>query len=235
MIDRDPGAVWQAVRGEKMAMRTRMVRWLSEQGVRDERVLKAMGRVLRHRFVNSALWDQAYEDTSLPIGYGQTISKPSVVARMLEWLLLGHTARSIGHLGRVLEIGTGCGYQTRVLSLLAPSVVSTERLWPLHCMAEEHLRRWRMADAGACTLLFQDGSVGVEQWAPFDSIISAASAEHIPPAWLQQLAIGGRLVAPVNALPGPGQVLLIVDRTPQGWRTLQGEWVQFVPLKSGTA
>jgi protein-L-isoaspartate(D-aspartate) O-methyltransferase len=230
-----PVSVRDVLGEDKAAMRWRMVRWLCAQGVRDERVLRALAAVPRHRFVNSALWDQAYEDTSLPIGYGQTISKPSVVARMLEWLLLGRNAQALGHLGRVLEIGSGCGYQTRVLSLLAPTVVSAERLQPLHHLAVEHLRRWRVPGAGDCMLVFQDGSAGVAPHAPFDSIVAAASAERIPSAWLEQLRIGGRLVAPVQAPNGVGQVLQIVDRTPQGWHTLQGEGVQFVPLKSGTA
>lgn len=230
-----PASVRQVLGGDKAAMRLRMVRWLHAQGVRDERVLRALAAVPRHRFVNSALGDQAYEDTSLPIGYGQTISKPSVVARMLEWLLLGQQAQALGHLGRVLEVGTGCGYQTRVLSLLAPVVVSAERLQPLHRLAVEHLKRWRVPGAGDCTLVFQDGSLGVEAHAPFDSIVVAASATQIPSAWLEQLSVGGRLVAPIQARDGTGQVLVIVDRTPQGWQTLQGEGVQFVPLKSGTA
>jgi protein-L-isoaspartate(D-aspartate) O-methyltransferase len=229
------------------AVRHRMVSRLHAQGVSSEPVLHALARVARHRFVDTALATQAYEDTSLPIGHGQTISKPSVVARMLEWLFLGELARQRGHLGHVLEIGTGCGYQAAVLRLLGRSVVSVERVAPLFEAAGHRLRQLSpagqraqsgppaLAEPAPCRLLFGDGMLGAPQHAPFDSIVAAASGEALPTAWLEQLAVGGRLVAPARAPGGAGQVLLIVDRTEEGWQTTIGEAVQFVPLKSGTA
>lgn len=222
-------------RSDAFALRQRMVSWLHEQGIRSEPVLEALRAVPRHFFVDSALADQAYENTSLPIGHGQTISKPSVVARMLEWLFLGDFARRHGHLGTVLEIGTGCGYQTAVLALLAQSVVSMERLRPLFEQASRQLRALDIPRAAPCRLIYGDGMKGAPGHAPFNSIIAAAVGSDLPQAWLEQLAIGGRLVAPA-CLPGATQqTLLIVDRTAQGWQTTVGEVVQFVPLKSGTA
>ena len=209
------------------AVRTRMVQKLAAQGVSDEQVLGAMGRVERHRFVDSALINQAYEDTSLPIGLGQTISKPNVVARMLELLRHGHT----GKLGRVLEIGTGCGYQAAVLSHLATEVYSIERLRGLHDKARENLRTFRLPNVH---LLFGDGMMGYAKGAPYAAIIAAAGGEAIPPAWIEQLAVGGRLVAPMQTAGG-GQALVVVDKTPQGVRQSLLEPVHFVPLKSGTS
>jgi len=212
------------------AVRERMVQRLRGEGVRSEPVLQAMLRVPRHRFVDSALAAQAYEDTSLPIGLGQTISKPSVVARMLEWLFLGESARGHGHLGRVLEIGTGCGYQTALLAEVAQQVVSIERLRALHDVA---VRQLAGLQTPRCELLYGDGMLGHPLRAPYDSIVAAAGGEDLPQAWLQQLAVGGRLIAPARAADGRGQVLVVVDRTPQGFRRTLGEAVQFVPLKSG--
>lgn len=214
-------------------VRQRMVTRLRADGVCCEPVLQAMGLVPRHVFVDSALAAQSYEDTSLPIGLGQTISKPSVVARMLEWLFLGEFAREQGHLGRVLEIGTGCGYQTAVLSALCTSVVSIERLQALHELAVRHLGQLQLAVP--CELQSGDGMLGAPGQAPFDSIIAAAGGDDLPRAWLEQLAVGGRIVAPARAPNGLGQVLIIVDRLKDGWRRTVGEAVQFVPLKSGTA
>lgn len=226
------------------AVRQRMIQRLRADGVACEPVLAAMMAVPRHGFVDSALAAQAYEDTSLPIGLGQTISKPSVVARMLEWLFLGASARHTGHLGRVLEIGTGCGYQTAVLTHLATQVVSIERLGPLHELARRHLHQLGVLGASGlhglpaaapvgCTLLYGDGMIGHAAAAPYDSIVSAAGGDEVPRAWLEQLAVGGRLVAPARAPSGRGQVLVVVDRTEDGWRHMLGEVVQFVPLKSG--
>jgi protein-L-isoaspartate(D-aspartate) O-methyltransferase len=178
--------------------------------------------------VDSALVNQAYEDTSLPIGLGQTISKPGVVARMLDLLLDGRT----GHIGRVLEIGTGCGYQAAVLSRLADEVYSIERLRGLHDKARDNLRHLRLANLH---LLFGDGRDGYAAGAPYGAIIAAAGGEAVPPAWLDQLAIGGRLVAPIStgALSAGTQALLVVDKLPQGLRQTLLEAVNFVPLKSG--
>lgn len=212
-------------------VRQRMVQRLRADGVRCEPLLQAMALVPRHEFVDSALAAQAYEDTSLPIGLSQTISKPSVVARMIEWLYLGEAARARGHLGRVLEIGTGCGYQAAVLSQLSTSVMSVERLKALHELAARHLHRLQVP---RCRLIYGDGMRGHPPNAPYDSIIAAAGGDDLPAAWLQQLAVGGRLVAPARAADGRGQVLVIVDRGPAGFTRRVGEAVQFVPLKSGT-
>ncbi len=212
------------------AMRRRMVERLRQDGVRCEAVLQAMLAVPRHGFVDSALAAQAYEDTSLPIGLGQTISKPSVVARMIEWLFLGQSARQAGHLGRVLEIGTGCGYQTALLAAMARQVVSMERLQPLHELARRQLAAHHTPHIH---LLYGDGMLGHPPRAPYDSIVAAAGGEEVPAAWLTQLAVGGRLVAPARAQDGRGQVLVIIDRTEQGYLRTTGETVQFVPLKSG--
>lgn len=214
---------------DSAAMRQRMVARLRAEGAGCEPVWQAMAEVPRHRFVDSALAAQAYEDTSLPIGFGQTISKPSVVARMLEWLFLGTTARASGHLGRVLEIGTGCGYQTALLAALARQVVSIERVQGLHDAARRHLTAQAVLHS---RLLYADGMAGHAPSAPYDSIIAAAGGDDVPEAWLTQLAVGGRLVAPARA-PGGGQVLVVVDRTAEGLRRSLGEAVQFVPLKSG--
>ena len=214
--------------GLDSAVRARMVRRLAEQGVLDAQVLAAMGAVHRHHFVDTALANMAYEDTSLPIGFGQTISKPNVVARMLELLQQGlHDAS--GRLGRVLEIGTGCGYQAAVLSHLATEVYSMERLRGLHDKAQENLRSLRLANVH---LLFGDGMNGFTKGAPYAGIIAAAGGEAIPLAWTEQLAMGGRLVAPLQDASG-AQALVVIDKTPQGIRQTLLEAVHFVPLKSG--
>ncbi len=225
-----------AQRGHGMdsaAVRHNMVQKIAAQGVRDPMVLQAMGSVERHRFVDSALVNQAYEDTSLPIGLGQTISKPGVVSRMLELLRQGALGPN-GKLGRVLEIGTGCGYQAAVLSHLASEVYSIERLRGLHEKARENLRPMRLHNLH---LLFGDGMVGYAKGAPYAAIIAAAGGDAVPQAWVDQLAVGGRLVAPVANGTGPtgGQSLLVLDKTPEGVRQTLLEAVLFVPLKSGIA
>jgi len=202
-----------------------MVQKLAGQGVSDSRVLAAMGQVERHRFVDSALVNQAYEDTSLPIGLGQTISKPNVVARMLELLVKDRD----GKLGRVLEIGTGCGYQAALLAKLATEVYSIERLRGLHERARDNLRPMRVANLH---LLFGDGMAGYASGAPYAGIIAAAGGEALPQSWLDQLALGGRLVAPVQGANGV-QALVVVDKTERGLRQTLLEAVHFVPLKSG--
>lgn len=214
--------------GLDSAVRARMVHRLAEQGVADAQVLAAMRAVERHHFVDTAFANMAYEDTSLPIGFGQTISKPNVVARMLELLQQGvHDAS--GKLGRVLEIGTGCGYQAAVLSHLATEVYSMERLRGLHDKARENLRTLRLANVH---LLFGDGMNGFAKGAPYAAIIAAAGGEAIPAAWTEQLAVGGRLVAPLQDASG-AQALVVIDKTPQGIRQTLLEAVHFVPLKSG--
>jgi protein-L-isoaspartate(D-aspartate) O-methyltransferase len=212
---------------DSRAVRMRMVQKLAAQGVADEQVLSAMAAIERHRFVDSALVNQAYEDTSLPIGLGQTISKPNVVARMIE-LLLGGRREASGRLGRVLEIGTGCGYQAAVLGLVATEVYSIERLRGLHDKARENLRPFRIANVH---LLFGDGMTGYAKGAPYAGIIAAAG----PDAWVLQLAVGGRIVAPMTT-PSGQQALVVIEK--KSGRDLQQtvlEAVHFVPLKSGIA
>jgi len=208
-------------------VRDRMVQRLAAQGVTDALVLQALAAVERHRFVDTALVNQAYEDTSLPIGLGQTISKPGVVARMLSLLRQG----APGKLGRVLDIGTGCGYQAAVLSHLATEVYSIERLRGLHEKARNNLRAFRLANVH---LLFGDGMEGFAKGAPYAGIIAAAGGEAVPQAWLDQLAVGGRLVAPLVTASGQ-QALVVVDKSAQGLRQTVLEAVHFVPLKSGIA
>jgi protein-L-isoaspartate(D-aspartate) O-methyltransferase len=212
------------------AVRRDMVNRLARAGVSDATVLAAMQEVERHRFVDSALQGQAYKETSLPIGLGQTISKPGVVARMIELLRNGAS----GKLGRVLEVGTGCGYQAAVLSLVATEVYSLERLRGLHDRARENLRTLRLPNVH---LLFGDGMEGYPKGAPYAGIIAAAGGSAVPAAWTDQLAVGGRLVAPVAGQTGgpSGQALIVIDKTPRGLQQTIFEAVHFVPLKSGVA
>lgn len=213
------------------AVRQRMVQKLAAGGITSSAVLKAMATVPRHLFVDSALVNQAYEDTSLPIGLGQTISKPSVVARMCELLLGAEGVRTSAGLGRVLEIGSGCGYQATVLSLLAREVYSVERLRGLYDKARENVRPLRLTNLH---LILGDGMLGYPKGGPYAAIIAAAGGDAVPQAWCEQLAVGGRLVAPM-ALTGGQQMLLVIDRTSHGLTQSVLEPVHFVPLKSGIA
>jgi len=217
---------------DSVRVRARMVERLKADGLSDGRVLGAFGTVPRHLFVDTALVNQAYEDTSLPIGLGQTISKPNVVARMIELLLACPGLAAGERMGRVLEIGTGCGYQAAVLSLVAKEVYSIERLRGLHEKARENLRHFRLPNVH---LLFGDGMVGYPRGAPYAGIIAAAGGEAVPTAWVEQLAVGGRLVAPVARAAGGAQALLVLDKTPTGVQHSLLEAVHFVPLKSGIA
>lgn len=216
---------------DSSAVRARMVQKLAEQGVSDSAVLDAMGRTERHRFVDSALVNQAYEDTSLPIGLGQTISKPNVVARMIALLREAPGLKGQALMGRVLEIGTGCGYQAAVLSYLAREVYSMERLRGLHDKARENLRPLRLPNVH---VMFGDGMLGYPKGAPYNAIIAAAGGEAVPQAWIDQLAIGGRIVAPMHTSQGQ-QALAVIDKTAQGLTQSLLEAVHFVPLKSGIA
>jgi protein-L-isoaspartate(D-aspartate) O-methyltransferase len=200
--------------------RERMLTRLREQGIKDEVVLSAMGEIPRHIFVDEALSIRAYEDVSLPIGFGQTISQPYTVARMTEVL------RNSGTLGKVLEIGTGCGYQTAVLSKIADEVFSLERIRPLVMKARSHLRTLKCSNV---KLDHADGSIGLASYAPFHGIIVTAAASHIPEELLAQLAIGGRLVIPVGTST---QVLYLIERTATEYKL---ETVKFVPLLGGTS
>jgi protein-L-isoaspartate(D-aspartate) O-methyltransferase len=210
-------------------VRARLVERLLAEGLSDERVIAALRTVPRHRFVDSALVQQAYEDTSLPIGLGQTISKPSVVARMLALMLAVQPA---DRRPRVLEIGTGCGYQAAVIAQFARDLISVERLKPLHDKARANLSEVGVRNV---RLVYGDGRLGHAPNAPYDGIIAAAGGEDLPAPWLDQLAPGGRLVAPMSGAGG-GQVLMVVDRAPDGaLRRAVHEAVRFVPLKSGLA
>ncbi|MGX6569855.1 protein-L-isoaspartate(D-aspartate) O-methyltransferase, partial [Cupriavidus necator] len=210
---------------------------LRAAGIRDERVLSAIATVPRHLFVEPGLASQAYEDAALPIGHQQTISKPSVVARMIELLREGLAADA--PLERVLEIGTGCGYQAAVLSQVAREVFSIERIRPLHEQAKANLRPLRVPNL---RLHYGDGMLGLPQAAPFSAIILAAAGMEVPEALLEQLAIGGRLIAPVAVMPPAGvpgqtvtqQLLLIERRNRHRFHRTALEAVFFVPLKSGT-
>jgi protein-L-isoaspartate(D-aspartate) O-methyltransferase len=216
---------------DSQAVRHRMVDKLAAQGIDDAQVLAAMRAVERHRFVDSALVNQAYEDTSLPIGLGQTISKPNVVARMTQ-LLLGGRRDASGRLGRVLEVGTGCGYQAAVLSLVASEVYSIERLRGLHEKARENLRHFRLPNVH---LLFGDGMAGYPKGAPYAGILAAAGGDAVPNAWIEQLAIGGRIVAPMTTPAGPQALVVIEKKSERELQQTVLEAVHFVPLKSGIA
>ena len=206
-------------------VRERMVERLRANGVTDQRVLNAMSVVPRHMFVDPGLAAQAYEDAALPIGHHQTISKPSVVARMIELAAAGRA------LNNVLEIGTGCGYQAAVLSQVARDVYSIERIRPLSERAKTNLRPLRIPNI---RLHYGDGRLGLPSAAPFDAIVIAAAGLDVPQALLEQLAIGGRLVAPVGSQEGQNQVLTLVERLgPAQWRESRLDRVFFVPLKSG--
>lgn len=224
----------QGVGLDSQPVRARMVQKLAAQGLSHPEVLAAMGTVERHRFVDSALANQAYEDTSLPIGLGQTISKPNVVARMIELVLAAPVfaqATSAAQRGRILEVGTGCGYQAAVLARVAREVYSIERLRGLHDKARDNLRPLRLPNVH---LLFGDGMLGYAKGAPYSAIIAAAGGEAVPDAWIGQLAVGGRIVAPVQSADGR-QSLVVIDKLTHGVQKAFLEAVQFVPLKSGIA
>ncbi|WP_434516654.1 protein-L-isoaspartate(D-aspartate) O-methyltransferase [Dechloromonas sp. ARDL1] len=200
-----------------------MIERLREKGIRNEAVLKAMAAVPRHVFVEEALASRAYEDTALPLGMGQTISQPYVVARMIELLLNGRNT-----LGKALEIGAGCGYQAAVLAQLTNEVYAVERLGPLLEKAKAHMRTLQQFNV---RLKHADGQFGLPEAGPFDSIIVAAAGVQVPPALLQQLAPGGRLVLPVGA---GEQYLSFIEHTAQGYIETRLDAVRFVPLLSGT-
>lgn len=201
--------------------RQRMVERLRAAGIHDELVLSAMLEVPRHLFVDEALATRAYEDVSLPIGFGQTISHPFTVARQCE------IARNGRALQRVLEIGTGCGYQAAVLSHIAKEVYSVERVAPLLSRARVRLREIRRNNV---RVKHADGQHGLEQVAPFDAIVMAAAAAQVPEALTAQLAIGGRLVMPIGINQ---QRLVAVTRTESELVEEMLDEVNFVPMLAG--
>ncbi len=203
--------------------RERLVRRLGDSGIRDARVLNVMRHIPRHLFVDEALASRAYEDTALPIGYGQTISQPYIVARMTEALLRGgHEPQS------VLEVGTGCGYQTAVLAALVPKVFTIERIRALYSMANGRFRELKLYNIRQ---RLGDGYKGWEGEAPFDGILLTAAPPQVPQGLLDQLAVGGRLVAPVGETGH--QVLRVIDRTDAGLEVHEDSRVSFVPMKEG--
>jgi len=204
------------------AVRRAMVQRIANQGVKDQVVLGAMDTVPRHMFMDEGLAPQAYVDASLPIGHHQTISQPYIVARMIEVM------RNGGQLRRVLEIGTGCGYQAAVLSCVAQEVYSIERIKPLHELAKANLRPLRVPNL---RLHYGDGMLGLPQAAPFDGIILAAAGLEVPQALLEQLAIGGRLVAPVGARSQHLELITRIGKTEWASQTLED--CHFVPLRPG--
>lgn len=205
-----------------MRTRQRLITRLMEQGIRDMHVLDLMRATPRHLFLDEALSHRAYEDTALPIGHNQTLSQPYIVARMTELLLNGKTT-----LKRVLEVGTGSGYQTSILAPFSEKLFSVERIRPLQDRAKVRLR-----ELGFRNVYFKhaDGGFGWPEKGPFDAILSAAAPEVLPPELLAQLAVGGRLVIPVG---GVKQQLVVVDRTEEGFEERVVEAVNFVPLLKG--
>jgi len=203
--------------------RMRMIERLREQGIKDEAVLAAMFEVPRHLFVDEALGSRAYDDVSLPINFHQTISQPYVVARMTEIMRNGK------QLNRVLEIGTGCGYQAAVLAQLAKDVYSVERIKPLYERARKQLMELKVRNV---SVRYADGSEGLTDLAPFDGIIMAAAAPVLSAALREQLAVGGRMIVPVGT---QDQRLYLVERDERGFRETCLESVKFVPLLIGKA
>jgi protein-L-isoaspartate(D-aspartate) O-methyltransferase len=200
-----------------------MIERLREKGIRNESVLAAMAAVPRHVFVEEALASRAYEDTALPLGMGQTISQPYIVARMIELLLDGRPS-----LGKTLEVGAGCGYQAAVLAQMTSEVYAVERIGPLLEKAKANMRVLQQFNV---RLKHADGQLGLPEAGPFDSIVVAAAGLRVPPALLQQLAPGGRLVLPVGTAE---QYLSFIENTPQGFVERRLDAVRFVPLLAGT-
>jgi len=206
--------------------RARMVERLQQQGIKDKGVLAAINKVERHLFVDEAFAHRAYEDTALPLGLGQTISQPFIVARMIECLRDGDRP-----LGKTLEIGTGCGYQAAVLAGLTKEVYSIERLAGLIDRAKLNLRAIKCFNV---RLKHGDGYLGIPEVAPFDSIILAAATPKVPEALLQQMAVGGRMVLPFGASNEAAmQRMLVIERTETGWNEQLMEPVKFVPMLPG--
>ncbi|MBI5437693.1 MAG: protein-L-isoaspartate(D-aspartate) O-methyltransferase [Nitrosomonadales bacterium] len=202
--------------------RMRMIERLREQGIKDEAVLAAMFEVPRHLFVDEALASRAYDDVSLPINFNQTISQPYIVARMTEVLRAGDHP-----LNRVLEIGTGCGYQAAVLAQVAKEVYTVERIRLLYERAKKLLSDLKMRNVG---VRYADGSAGFPEAAPFDGIVMTAAAPVLSAVLREQLAVGGRMVLPVGIQE---QWLYLVERDARGFRETKLEPVKFVPLLTG--
>jgi len=201
--------------------RRRLIELLADMGIQNQSVLSVMQAIPRHLFVDEALSSRAYENTALPIGYGQTISQPYIVALMTQTLL--NQPRD-----NVLEIGTGCGYQTAVLAALCKKVVSVERILKLHRQARD-----RLYDLQVRNVVFRhgDGFAGLSESGPYDGILAAAVSEDVPQELLDQLTIGGRVVMPVGR--GDKQVLVVIDKTTTGYQKQEIQSVRFVPRLTG--
>ena len=202
--------------------RERLIQRLREQGISDDTVLDVIRTTPRHLFLDEAMAHRAYEDVALPIGFQQTLSQPYIVARMTELLL------AAGPRSRVLEIGTGSGYQTAVLAQLVEEVYSVDRIKPLQQKARQRMRQLKLRNVN---MSHADGGMGWPERGPFDGIVTTAAPERIPEELLRQLAPGGRLVIPVG---GDTQHLQVIDRTAEGFSTEVVEPVYFVPLRPGT-
>lgn len=203
--------------------RERMINRLIDQGINHHSILDAMRNVPRHLFMDDALASRSYEDTSLPIGHGQTISQPYIVAKMTELLV------DQRHLKNILEIGTGCGYQTAVLSQLVEHVNTVERIEPLYKQAKNRL--WKLGIRNV-SYLHSDGGWGWQDKAPFDGILVAAASPEIPEKLLRQMAVGGIMLIPIGKKGGV-QELQRVLRTEAGYEVECLEPVNFVPFLSG--
>jgi protein-L-isoaspartate(D-aspartate) O-methyltransferase len=214
-------ATLQGIGMTSQRTRDRMVARLKEQGITDANVLEVMRELPRHLFVDEALASRAYEDTALPIGHSQTISQPYIVAKMTEVLLAN------GPKKKVLEVGTGSGYQTAVLSRLVERIYSVERILALQNQARERFYQLKFHNI---KLKHSDGSWGWDLNAPYDGIIVTCAPEQIPESLLMQLADGGRLVIPVG---GHQQTLRVLDRNGNKFEESTLDAVSFVPLLSG--
>jgi len=203
--------------------RDRLIERLRTKGIQNENVLDAMRIMPRHLFVDEAMSSRAYEDSSLPIGHGQTISQPFIVARMTEILL------SRGTPDAVLEVGTGSGYQAAILSQLVPKVYSVERIVALQTQARE---RYHMLGINNIALKHSDGSWGWPQFGPYKAIIVTAAPEEVPPGLLEQLDIGGIMVIPVGSQQGV-QKLLLITREANQYVEEELDAVKFVPMLNG--
>ncbi len=204
--------------------RTRLVERLRDKGIKEESVLNTIETTPRHLFLDEAMAHRAYEDTALPIGLGQTISQPYIVARMTELLV------DSGIMGNILEIGTGCGYQTSILSKVSFQVYTIERLKQLQ---DKAIERFRSLELDNITYKHADGFLGWQEHAPFDAIIVTASPSNIPEKLVEQLAVGGRMLIPLT-VEGGHQELILLQKTEEGMEQMMIEKVNFVPLLQGT-
>lgn len=202
---------------------------LQAKGIRSERVLQVIRNMPRHLFLDEAMANRAYEDCALPIGLGQTISQPYTVALMTQILLQENEQGEVPK--KVLEVGTGSGYQAAILSLLVEQVYSVERIKELHVRTRQLFQRLQLRNIH---MHLSDGNWGWEQRAPFDAIIVTAAAPSVPPALLEQLAIGGRLLLPCETADKAVQKLLVIERKNDGYHESIIENVNFVPLLAGT-